>query len=341
MASPFSRKRLRQLLHELNLRWMPPADIIWSKGVGDFCDVAGPWKYRRGQTESTQSDAFFARHYGAAAGLVWVRLGTIAREGQACDLDRFAKVALPHITRPFILITTDGDLSVPSELSPLTVAAIKSHPRLIAWYSQNADGSDTAVIPFPIGLDLHTARDKAKASRLLPMLLELGKSAPSATLRPLRVFSDLNLQPTAARAEAHEAVKGCEHVDFASVRVPQFEIWRRYASYPFLMSAHGNGLDCHRTWEALCLGCIVIVKTSSLDPLYEGLPVVIVEDWGQVRDIQQLKRWLEALAPLTAPSYIQGRLDPQAWLRPIRERLVAPEASPRGFTTPSARSASV
>jgi hypothetical protein len=83
------------------------------------------------------------------------------------------------------------------------------------------------------------------------------------------------------------------------------------------------------------------VKTSSLDPLYEGLPVVIVEDWGQVRDIQQLKRWLEALAPLTAPSYIQGRLDPQAWLRPIRERLVAPEASPRGFTTPSARSASV
>ena len=106
MASPFSRKRLRQLLHELNLRWMPPADIIWSKGVGDFCDVAGPWKYRRGRTDSTQSDAFFPRHYGAAAGLVWVRLGTIAREGQACDLDRFAKVALPHITRPFILITT-------------------------------------------------------------------------------------------------------------------------------------------------------------------------------------------------------------------------------------------
>ena len=30
------------------------------------------------------------------------------------------------------------------------------------------------------------------------------------------------------------------------------------------------------------LGCIVVVKSSTLDPLYEGLPVVIVKHWSDV-----------------------------------------------------------
>jgi hypothetical protein len=48
------------------------------------------------------------------------------------------------------------------------------------------------------------------------------------------------------------------------------------------VSPHGNGLDCHRTWEALALGCIVIVKTSGLDPLHIGLPVLIVKEWSEI-----------------------------------------------------------
>ena len=316
-----SRKRLRKLPHELSLRWMASADVIWSKGVGDFCDFAGTRAYRRDWTEATQPDAFFARNYEQAHGLVWVRLGTVARHGHACDLDTFARVALPTITRPFILITTDGALSVPSELRPSTVAALQAHPMLVAWFSQNVDGTDPSINRFPLGLDLHTLREWTTASRLLATLKRLGNTAPRAALRPLRVFSDLNLAITDARREAHAAVEGCEHVDFATARVSQVEIWRRYASYPFVMSAHGNGLDCHRTWEVLILGCIPIVKTSSLDPLYDRLPVAIVEDWREVRDTALLKRWLDAFAPLTDPAYIQARLNPRAWLLPLRERL--------------------
>jgi hypothetical protein len=52
--------------------------------------------------------------------------------------------------------------------------------------------------------------------------------------------------------------------------------------YTFVISPHGNGLDCHRTWEALVLGCIPIVKSSGLDPLFEGLPVWIVSQWDEV-----------------------------------------------------------
>ena len=41
-------------------------------------------------------------------------------------------------------------------------------------------------------------------------------------------------------------------------------------------------MDCHRTWEALLLGSIPIVKTSTLDPLFEDLPVLIVNDWSEL-----------------------------------------------------------
>jgi hypothetical protein len=52
--------------------------------------------------------------------------------------------------------------------------------------------------------------------------------------------------------------------------------------YKFVLSPPGNGIDCHRTYEAIALGCIPIVKSSPLDPLYEGLPVIIVQDWSEV-----------------------------------------------------------
>jgi hypothetical protein len=48
------------------------------------------------------------------------------------------------------------------------------------------------------------------------------------------------------------------------------------------VSPHGNGLDCHRTWEALALGCIPIVKSSGIDPLFDELPVWIVNQWSDV-----------------------------------------------------------
>jgi hypothetical protein len=54
------------------------------------------------------------------------------------------------------------------------------------------------------------------------------------------------------------------------------------AAHAFVASPHGNGLDCHRTWEALALGCIPIVKRSPIDKVFQGLPVWIVGSWKEV-----------------------------------------------------------
>ncbi len=56
------------------------------------------------------------------------------------------------------------------------------------------------------------------------------------------------------------------------------------AEAKFVLSPRGNGTDCHRTWEALLMGAYPIVRTSYLDPMYENLPVVIVEEWEEVTE---------------------------------------------------------
>ena len=65
-------------------------------------------------------------------------------------------------------------------------------------------------------------------------------------------------------------------------KINRLSTWITQSNYAFVISPHGNGYDCHRTWEALILGCIPIVKTSAIDVLYEDLPVLIVSDWKDV-----------------------------------------------------------
>jgi len=62
------------------------------------------------------------------------------------------------------------------------------------------------------------------------------------------------------------------------------ETYLKQLEYAFVVCPHGNGLDCHRQWEALVLGCIPVVKSSSIDILYDDLPVLIVKEWSDINN---------------------------------------------------------
>jgi hypothetical protein len=78
-----------------------------------------------------------------------------------------------------------------------------------------------------------------------------------------------------------DAVKAMnkELIYYEEKPVSRLITWNKQKDYAFVICPHGGGLDCHRNWEALCLGCIPIVKTSSIDNLYNDLPVLIVKEW--------------------------------------------------------------
>ena len=66
------------------------------------------------------------------------------------------------------------------------------------------------------------------------------------------------------------------------VNVTNPKCYDRWKHYKFVLSPQGTGIDCHRTWEALLMGCIPIVLSSNLDELYKDLPIVVLQSWNDI-----------------------------------------------------------
>ena len=56
------------------------------------------------------------------------------------------------------------------------------------------------------------------------------------------------------------------------------------AEHKFVVSPEGNGIDCHRTWEALYMGCLPILKRSINSSFYTSLPTVLIDEWSDLTE---------------------------------------------------------
>jgi len=60
----------------------------------------------------------------------------------------------------------------------------------------------------------------------------------------------------------------------------------------FVLSPPGNGLDCHRTWEAIYLGAVPIIRRGTLSASLAGfLPVWEVDDWEDALNASPAQLW--------------------------------------------------
>ena len=149
---------------------------------------------------------------------------------------------------------------------------------------------------------------------------------PPNARRQLRVHADFhfNKQQRPIGGETRRSVEAILRrnpcVEFQRNRNPRLKLWRDKTHYAFVVSPHGNGLDCHRTWESLVLDNIVIVKRSPLDALYGGLPVVIVDQWEEITDAN-LRRWHEQYSGAFVDPEVQKRLTNQYWIDRVRRVL--------------------
>ena len=193
------------------------------------------------------------------------------------------------ITQPFVLLTGDSDSVLPID-EPEISERVASHPLLLRWYSQNYIGSHTKVSHMPIGLDLHSTLLPGllvgKPPRYIELVLHsIAYYTPALKARRLMCYSNFHFNMKwrfgYERKSAIAAVP-TELVFYESQIVDPVVTWMNQAQYAFVLSPPGNGLDCHRTWEALVLGCIPIVKSSGLDPVFDGLPVLIVKEWSDI-----------------------------------------------------------
>lgn len=205
----------------------------------------------------------------------------------------FVHNVLPTIKKHFILVSGDSDMPIPNgALNMDSFNLLMNNRYLIVWFSQNLVMSPTTnqkLQYLPIGLDYHTMseRDMWWGPRTTPImqekiLLSAASKAPHLRARKPIAYTTFHFElGRGGRAQAYEQIPS-ELVYYEPDRVKRIESWKRQTEYAFVVSPPGEGLDCHRTWEAICLGCIPIMISTPLDDMFEGLPVLIVQSWRDV-----------------------------------------------------------
>ena len=214
-------------------------------------------------------------------------------------LRRFVDDFLPKIHCAFYLVSGDSDLEVPSEvLSSEQFKTLVTNTNLIQWFAQNLSLRNFPKVKnLAIGLDYHTIGKEPdhwwriqETEGYLPtdqesLLRSLARSAAPVHKRIMQIFSNVHWKLD-SYGDRHEAIHTIpEHLLVQSPgHYRRSHTWIENCRYAFVLSPYGNGFDCHRTWEAVCLGAIPIVKAPHFDELFKGLPVLNVKEWSDVNE---------------------------------------------------------
>jgi hypothetical protein len=169
----------------------------------------------------------------------------------------------------YILITHNSDYAINEEY-------FDNRPEcIIKWYALNVAVKRPELIPIPSGMERPLGGGYSSDATVL-----------HAQLQKQRVIKNLVYMN-------HNVNNNHGERDFVTeyLKDKPWVTWRPHGtsfkdfienchSHRFVASPPGNGIDCHRTWEALYMGAIPIVKRSVLTQAFVDLPILIVEDWS-------------------------------------------------------------
>ncbi len=211
----------------------------------------------------------------------------------------------PQIQARYILICHNSDHPSPGEHK-----AHLDDPKIIAWFALNYDGTiHPKLHPIPFGI----------ANRIWPW-------GNADTLKKV-------MEKTKGAAKQHLLYMNFTIQNYYDERWPVF---RQFAQAPFIfrtgkklfepylhdlastrfvLAPRGAGIDTYRIWESVYLGVIPIVRTSTVDCIYEGLPILIIKDWKEVTEAFLKQKDLE----FSQKTFSLDKLDISYWLNEIEQ----------------------
>lgn len=234
----------------------------------------------------------------------------------------FYKKFWRYVKNPIVIVSGNQDINFDTMTDDIT--SLLKEEKLIKWFSQNMALEHPKCIQVPIGLDYHTLASHIGINHpwgkgMMPIIQEsILMQIPRKEWQERHPAAFCNWHFFADRGDRKEVL---QKADKKCLYLPQSyqqrtESWFVQAQFSFVCSPQGGGLDCHRSWEALCLGCVPIVKSSGMDSLWDGLPVWIVKDWSEVTlemCVQKKQEFAEKLQEFNSP-----RLTLAYWLNLIR-----------------------
>lgn len=184
------------------------------------------------------------------------------------DLDLFFKETYPSINKQIKIISHNTDEPVADRFK-----VFLDEDKIIHWYAQNATLNHPKLTPIPIGIankqwphgNLHTLKNVM--SKNIKKELLVYKNFDSSTNMAVRTVIDIITNKNGIGMSGN---------------LPHEKYLERMASSLFIISPPGNGIDCHRIWEALYLNCVPIVQRNPCFRSVDDLPILFINDWNEV-----------------------------------------------------------
>jgi len=176
----------------------------------------------------------------------------------------FSTIILPHIKKPFILVSHNSDKIVGNNNK------ILHNPYLIKWFGQNMTPHQK-TIGIPIGLE----NSQYKGSNY--QILIKYKNNPKTKL----LYLNFSLKTNHRRKNTLKIF--LKNNFTKNEKLPWEEYINELSKHKFAVCPLGNGPDTHRLWECIYLGVIPIVeKTPFLYPHFKDLPILFIDKYQNI-----------------------------------------------------------
>jgi hypothetical protein len=148
---------------------------------------------------------------------------------------------------------------------------------LVSWHAQNLNFEHERVFSIPIGLE---------NPHWHPMKTSIMQNSEEVSDRLVKAIGEFN--PMTYYGERYKLFEMAEsnkiHATCRStINGFLFEEYvRNLRRYAFCLCPRGNGVDTHRIWEALYLGCIPVVKKHITHACLSDMPILFIDNWSEV-----------------------------------------------------------
>jgi hypothetical protein len=187
-----------------------------------------------------------------------------------CQTDALQKVFdvmrnLGDDCNKYILITHRSDFTIDESRYNT------KHLAVVKWYAANANINRPDLVPIPLGLESPGCQGYSDHPEVLEKVLREPRKIKNL------VYMNFSHTTQPKRQLWVDHFQGKPWVTEKS-KTSFEEFIRDCYGHSFVLSPEGNGIDTHRTWEALYMGAIPIVQNSIFVNSFDQLPLVVVDD---------------------------------------------------------------